>query len=72
MSYRRISTSGSHCSQEVAYSCSAHEGSKPQYQSFCDITDKENREILERLIEREQILGHRIGREEKEIKVERK
>lgn len=30
MSYRRISTSGSHCSQEVDYSCYAHEGSKPQ------------------------------------------
>lgn len=30
MSYRRISTSGSHCSQEVDYSCYAHEGCKPQ------------------------------------------
>lgn len=45
-------------------------GSETQQKSFCDMTDKENR--IPGKTDRESFTGHRTGREEGEIKVERK
>lgn len=39
-------------------------GSKPQQKGFCDITDKEKRKFLDRLVWRELFTGHSTGRKE--------